>query len=99
MPRRRPAGELAVDVALSGSRCFEGEDVTITATVRAPPSAGRADGGRPLDEITIQLEPAPQVTLAAGDHESPGPRGTGPRPCLRAGGASGRGGCRPSRRG
>jgi uncharacterized protein (DUF58 family) len=62
MPRRRPAGELDVDVALSGSRCFEGEDVTITATVRAP-------GGEPLDEIVIELEPAQRVTLA-----DPGPR-------------------------
>jgi uncharacterized protein (DUF58 family) len=59
MPRRRPAGELAVDVALSALRCFEGEDVTVTATVRAP-------GGRPLDEVIIELEPAPQVTLASG---------------------------------
>jgi uncharacterized protein (DUF58 family) len=39
MPRRRPAGELVVDVALSGSRCFEGEDVTVTAT--GPRPAGR----------------------------------------------------------
>jgi uncharacterized protein (DUF58 family) len=62
MPRRRPAGDLDADVALSGSRCFEGEDVTITATVRAP-------GGEPLDEIVIELEPAPRVTLA-----DPGPR-------------------------
>jgi uncharacterized protein (DUF58 family) len=54
MPRRRPAGELDVDVALSGSRCFEGEDVTITATVR----------GGPLAEIVLELEPAPQVTIA-----------------------------------
>ncbi|HEY6295534.1 MAG TPA: hypothetical protein VIX15_07710, partial [Streptosporangiaceae bacterium] len=32
MPRRPRArtGELAVDVAVSGSRCFEGEDLTIT---------------------------------------------------------------------
>jgi uncharacterized protein (DUF58 family) len=59
MPSRRPAGELAVDVALSGSRCFEGEDVTITATVRGQ----LADGG-PLEEVTVQLELAPQVTLA-----------------------------------
>jgi uncharacterized protein (DUF58 family) len=57
LPRRRPAAELEVDVALSGSRCFEGEDVTVTATVRAP-------GGEPLDEIVIELEPAPRVTLA-----------------------------------
>jgi uncharacterized protein (DUF58 family) len=54
MPRRRPAAELAVDVTLSGSRCFEGEDVTITATVR----------GGPLEEVMIRLEPAPRVTLA-----------------------------------
>jgi uncharacterized protein (DUF58 family) len=59
MPRRRPRDELAVDAALSGSRCFEGEDVTVTATVRAP-------GGRALDEITIELQTAPQVTLASG---------------------------------
>ena len=54
MPRRRPGAELAVEVTLSGSRCFEGEDVTITATVR----------GGPLEEIMIWLEPAPRVTLA-----------------------------------
>jgi uncharacterized protein (DUF58 family) len=54
MPRRRPAGEPATEIALSGSRCFEGEDVTITATVR----------GGPLAEIVLELEPAPQVTLA-----------------------------------
>jgi uncharacterized protein (DUF58 family) len=59
MPSRRPAGELAVDVALSGSRCFEGEDVAITVTVRGQ----LADGG-PLEEVTVQLELAPRVTLA-----------------------------------
>ena len=59
IPRRRPPGELGVDVELSGSRCFEGEDVTVTATVRVP-------GGRPLDEITIQIESPPQVTLVSG---------------------------------
>ncbi len=56
MPRRPRAGELAADsvaVELSGSRCFEGEDLTITATVRSGP----------LDEVTIQLDAAPQVTL------------------------------------
>ena len=68
MPRRRAAGELAVDVALSGSRCFEGEDVTVTATVRAP-------GGRPLDEIMIELEPGPQVTLAGGRGDADLPAG------------------------
>ncbi|HTX29484.1 MAG TPA: DUF58 domain-containing protein [Streptosporangiaceae bacterium] len=59
MPRRPRAGdlELTVDVTQSGSRCFEGEDVTITATVRAP-------GSRPLDEVTIRLDAAPQVALA-----------------------------------
>ncbi len=57
LPRRRRAAdpaELAVDVALSGSRCFEGEDVTITATVRA----------EPLDELILELDTAPQVSLA-----------------------------------
>jgi uncharacterized protein (DUF58 family) len=57
MPRRPRAGELAVDVTRSGSRCFEGEEVTITATVRAA-------GPRPLDEVTIRLDAAPQVVLA-----------------------------------
>ena len=45
MPRRRLPGQLAVAVVMSGSRCFEGEDVTVTATVRAlwpgPASDGR----------------------------------------------------------
>jgi len=54
MPRRRPP-ELDIDVTLSGSRCFEGEEVTITATVGAAP---------PLDEITIELETVPQAALA-----------------------------------
>ncbi len=59
MPRRRPPSELATDVALSAARCFEGEDVTVTATVRAP-------GGRPLDEIMIELEIAQPVTVTSG---------------------------------
>jgi uncharacterized protein (DUF58 family) len=62
MPRRRPPAELAVAVARSGSRCFEGEDVTITVTVRTDPP-------RPLDELVIELDTAPQVALAG-----PGPR-------------------------
>jgi uncharacterized protein (DUF58 family) len=55
MPRRprAGAGELAVDVTVSGSRCFEGEDVTITAAVRSWPPG----------EVTIQLDAAPQVAL------------------------------------
>jgi uncharacterized protein (DUF58 family) len=53
LPRRRPAGELAAEVTLSGARCFEGEDVTITVTVRGP-----------LEQVVVQLEPAPSVTLA-----------------------------------
>jgi len=55
IPRRPRAGELTADLAVSGSRCFEGEEVTITATVRA---AG------PLDEVTVSLDAAPQVALA-----------------------------------
>jgi uncharacterized protein (DUF58 family) len=46
-------------VALSGARCFEGEEVTITATISVP-------GGRPLDEITAELVPAPRVALVSG---------------------------------
>ena len=46
-------------MALSAARCFEGEDVTVTATVRAP-------GGRPLDEIMIELEIAEPVTVTSG---------------------------------
>jgi uncharacterized protein (DUF58 family) len=81
MPRRRPREELVVDVALSGSRCFEGEDVTVTATVRAP-------GKRPLDEITIELQIAPQVALASG---------TGTQAFLRASAATARWVIRPGR--
>ena len=55
MPRRPRVDELAVDVTESGSRCFEGEDLTITATVRSGPE--------PLDEVTIQLDTVPQVAL------------------------------------
>jgi uncharacterized protein (DUF58 family) len=54
LPRRRPT-ELDIDVTLSSSRCFEGEEVTVTATVRAAP---------PLDEVILELQPAAQVTLA-----------------------------------
>jgi len=59
MSRRRPPEDLATGVSLSATRCFEGEDVTVTATVRAP-------GGRPLDEIMVELEIAQPVTLASG---------------------------------
>jgi uncharacterized protein (DUF58 family) len=76
LPRRRPAG-LAVDVTLSGTRCFEDEDVTVTATVRVA-------GARLLDEITIELQTAPQFSLADGEQ---GPR---TRVFLRAGQAAAR---------
>jgi len=56
MPRRQPP-EPAVTVALSGARCFEGEEVTVTATVSSP---------RPLDEIVAELAPGPHVTLVSG---------------------------------
>ena len=55
MPRRRRPPELDIDIALSGSRCFEGEEVTITATVRA---------AAPLDEIIVELETTPQAAVA-----------------------------------
>jgi uncharacterized protein (DUF58 family) len=54
LPRRRPP-ELDIDVTRSSSRCFEGEEMTITATVRA---------AQPLDEVILELEPAEQVALA-----------------------------------
>ena len=58
MPRRRPPAP-DVTVTLSGARCFEGEEVTVTATIGAP-------GGDPLDEITAELRPAPRVELVSG---------------------------------
>jgi len=58
MPRRRPPAP-DVTVALSGARCFEGEEVTVTATIGVP-------GGHPLDEITAELMPAPRVELVSG---------------------------------
>jgi uncharacterized protein (DUF58 family) len=54
LPRRRPA-EPTVAVTRSGSRCFEGEEVTVTVTISA---------ASPLDEIVMELEIAPQATLA-----------------------------------
>ncbi|MGH3230012.1 MAG: DUF58 domain-containing protein, partial [Streptosporangiaceae bacterium] len=53
LPRRRPP-ELDIDVTMSSSRCFEGEEVRITATVRA---------AQPLDEVVLELQPAAQVAL------------------------------------
>jgi uncharacterized protein (DUF58 family) len=55
LPRRR-APELDLEVTMSGTRCFEGEAVTVTVTVRAT---------QLLDELSCELEPAPQV--APGD--------------------------------
>ena len=58
LPRRRPPAP-DVTVALSGTRCFEGEEVTVTATIGVP-------GGHPLDEITAELMPTPRVELVSG---------------------------------
>ena len=58
MPRRRPPAP-EVTVTLSGARCFEGEEVTVTAAIGMP-------GGHRLDEITAELMPAPQVELVSG---------------------------------
>jgi uncharacterized protein (DUF58 family) len=55
MPRHRRPPELDIDIALSGSRCFEGEEVTVTATVHAVP---------PLDEAVLEFQAAPQAALA-----------------------------------
>jgi uncharacterized protein (DUF58 family) len=79
MPRRRRP-ELDIDIARSGSRCFEGEDVTVTVTVTAAP---------PPDEVTLELQTAPQVALADAS-----PRA---RTFLRAGQASARWVIRPDR--
>ena len=53
LPRRRPP-ELDIEVTASSSRCFEGEEMTVTATVRA---------AHPLDEVILELQPAAQVTV------------------------------------
>ena len=53
LPRRRPP-ELDIEVTVSSSRCFEGEEVTVTATVRA---------AHPLDEVILELQPAAQVAV------------------------------------
>jgi uncharacterized protein (DUF58 family) len=54
LPRRRPP-ELDLEVTVSSARCFEGEEVTVTATVRA---------AQPLDEVILELQPAAQVVPA-----------------------------------
>ena len=53
LPRRRPP-ELDIEVTASSSRCFEGEEMTVTATVRA---------AHPLDEVILELQPAAQVAV------------------------------------
>jgi uncharacterized protein (DUF58 family) len=53
LPRRRPP-ELDIEVTASSSRCFEGEEMTVTATVRA---------AHPLDEVVLELQPAAQVAV------------------------------------
>jgi len=53
LSRRRPP-ELDIEVTASSSRCFEGEEMTVTATVRA---------AHPLDEVILELQPAAQVTV------------------------------------
>jgi uncharacterized protein (DUF58 family) len=82
LPRRRPP-ELDIEVTVSTSRCFEGEEVTITATVRAAP---------PLDEVVLEFQPAAQVALDPGTGAS---RRT--QAFLRAGRVSARWVIRPDR--
>ena len=53
LPRARPAELPLVTVVVSGTRCFEGEDVTLTATVSCPAA----------EEIDIRFVPA--VTVSA----------------------------------
>jgi len=55
LPRRRRPPELGVEITLSGTRCFEGEDVTVTAAVVAAQS---------LDEVVVELQLAAGVALA-----------------------------------
>jgi uncharacterized protein (DUF58 family) len=83
LSRRRRPPELDVEVVLSGSRCFEGEQVTITATVRA---------ASPLDEVILEFQPAPQAALDPGTGASPRAQAV-----LRAGQASARWVIRPQR--
>jgi uncharacterized protein (DUF58 family) len=54
LPRRRPP-EVDLEVTVSSARCFEDEEVTVTATVRA---------AQPLDEVILELQPAAQVAPA-----------------------------------
>jgi uncharacterized protein (DUF58 family) len=79
LPRRRPA-EPTVAVTRSGSRCFEGEEVTVTVTI---------DAASPLDEIVMELEIAPQASLAGAIPRT--------QTFLRAGRASARWVIRPDR--
>ena len=51
--RRPQALDAAVTMALS--RCFEGEDVEVIATVTTP-----------MDEVTFRIEPGPAVELGEG---------------------------------
>lgn len=54
LPRARPAELPLVTVAVSGARCFEDEDVTVTATASCPAA----------DDIVVRFVPAPTVTAA-----------------------------------
>lgn len=47
--------DLAANVAVSPSRCFEGEDVAVVATLASP-----------MAEVTFRLEPGPTMTLVDG---------------------------------
>jgi uncharacterized protein (DUF58 family) len=68
MPGRRRPPELGIAIALSGSRCFEGEHVTVTVTVDAAPA---------LDEIVVELETDPRAALADASPSAQAFLGTG----------------------
>jgi uncharacterized protein (DUF58 family) len=56
--RSRPApATVDTETVTSSSRCFEGEDIELSVTVGSP---------QPLDEITLEFEPAGTVSLVSG---------------------------------
>ena len=57
LSRARPAADPVVTVALSGTRCFEDEDVVLTVAASCPGA----------DSVTAVFEPSPQVTVAGGE--------------------------------
>jgi uncharacterized protein (DUF58 family) len=57
LSRARPATDPVVTAAMSGTRCFEGEDVELTVTASC----------QGADSVTVAFEPCPQVTAVGGE--------------------------------